>query len=204
MKLRSIELPPRAEGLSRTLVLFHGYGADEHDLLPLAHELDPRLRAVSLAAPLSLGQGRAWTHLRQDLSFDPAQALEAARLALEAVEHIAAGSPRPILLGFSQGAAVALSVALAKPALVHCVLSLSGVPPALGAAGADQAAALRGLPVFVAHGTQDPLLPIALGRKTAADLRALGLDVTFREYPMAHSVSIDEIRDARQWLVKHL
>lgn len=204
MKLRSIELPPRAPGLSRTMILFHGYGADEHDLLSLAHELDPRLRAVSLAAPLSLGQGRAWTQLRQDLSFDPAQALEAARLALEAVEEIAAGSPKPILLGFSQGAAVALSVALAKPALVHSVLALSGVPPSLGAVTAEVAAALRGLPAFVAHGTQDPLLPIALGRKTAEDLRKLGLDVTFREYAMGHNVSIEELGDARAWLVPRL
>ena len=66
MKLRSVELPPRAPGLERTLVLLHGFGADEHDLLPIAHELDPRLRAVSLQAPLALAQGgRAWFDLQQ-------------------------------------------------------------------------------------------------------------------------------------------
>ena len=54
MKLNAIELPPRAPGLSRTLVLLHGYGADERDLLPIAHELDPRLRAISLQGPIAL------------------------------------------------------------------------------------------------------------------------------------------------------
>ncbi len=55
MKLHSVELAPREPGLERTLVLLHGYGADENDLLPVAHEIDPRLRAVSLRGPLSLG-----------------------------------------------------------------------------------------------------------------------------------------------------
>src|SRR5215470_6089333 len=105
MNLRSIELAPSAPGLSRTLVLLHGYGADERDLLPIAHELDPRLRAVSLQGPVSLGGPmRAWFKLGQDprgrLSFDPAEVRAAVRSALETVEEIARASPRPFLLGF--------------------------------------------------------------------------------------------------------
>ena len=66
MELRAVELPPRAPGLDRTLVLFHGFGADEHDLLPIGHELDPRLRVVSLQAPIALDfGGRAWFNLQQ-------------------------------------------------------------------------------------------------------------------------------------------
>ncbi|TMA30669.1 MAG: phospholipase, partial [Deltaproteobacteria bacterium] len=80
MPIRYIELPAAQNGLDRTLVLLHGYGADEHDLLPIAHELDPRLRAVSLQAPLSLGGAmRAWFNLAQDargISFDPDEARE--------------------------------------------------------------------------------------------------------------------------------
>src|SRR5438552_6468259 len=116
MKLRSIALEPLRPGLSRTLVLLHGYGADENDLLPLAHELDPRLRAVSLQGPLSLGGPmRAWFNLSQDahgISFEPEEARAGLRAATEAVEEIARQSPRPFLLGFSQGAAMALGVAL--------------------------------------------------------------------------------------------
>ena len=105
MKLNAIELKPRAAGLSRTLVLLHGYGADEHDLLPIAHELDPRLRAVSLQAPVALGGPmRAWFNLSQDargISFDPDEARAGLQAARAAVEEIAAASPRPVLLGFT-------------------------------------------------------------------------------------------------------
>src|SRR5437763_4490592 len=113
MLIRYIELPAAQNGLDRTLVLLHGYGADEHDLLPIAQELDPRLRAVSLQAPLSLGGPmRAWFQLQQDasgrISFDERQVRSAVTLAVEAVEEIAARAPRPLLLGFSQGAGMAL------------------------------------------------------------------------------------------------
>ena len=93
MKLERIELPAQAGGGSRTLVLLHGFGADEHDLLPLARELDPSLRIVSLAAPIALEQGgKAWYRLQegpQGISFDPREVLEAGKIALEAVEEIA-------------------------------------------------------------------------------------------------------------------
>src|SRR5437870_2021838 len=109
VKLNAMELPPRAPGLSRTLVLLHGYGADERDLLPIAHELDPRLRAVSLQGPIALvGPMRAWFNLWQDaagrISFDSEEARAAVRTVSAEVEEIAAHSPRPLLLGFSQGA----------------------------------------------------------------------------------------------------
>ena len=158
MKLRSVELPPRLPGLDRILVLFHGFGADEHDLLPIGHELDPRLRVISLQAPIALDfGGRAWFNLQQTprgFAFDPAEVAEGSRLALDAVEEIARRSPRPLLGGFSQGAGMALSVALPRPDLASGVLVLSGVPPR-----AEQPVtpgALRGLPAFVAHGVHGP------------------------------------------------
>ncbi len=208
MKLRSIELPPQQPGLSRTLILLHGYGADEHDLLPIAHALDPRLRAVSLQAPISMGGSqRAWYSLKQDgrgISFDAAEAREGARLAIEAIEEIARTSPRPFLLGFSQGASMALAVALTRPQLVAGVLSLSGVPPRIEPEELAAPAALRGFPVFAAHGTDDPLLPIALGRANRAELGRLGCEVTWREYPMGHMVLPQELDDARAWLLPRL
>src|ERR671933_1297952 len=98
MKLHAVELPPRASGLDRTLVLLHGFGADEHDLLPLAEELDPRFRVISLQAPIALDfGGRAWFNLEQTpdgFAFDPDEVAEAARLAREAIEEVAQSSPR--------------------------------------------------------------------------------------------------------------
>ena len=209
MKLNAIELPPRAPGLSRTLVLLHGYGAHEHDLLPIAHELDPRLRVVSLQGPVALdGPMRAWFDLSQDargrISFDLEEARAAEQAAAEAVEEIAAGSPRPLLLGFSQGAGVALGVALLRPELSGGVLSLSGVARALEERDHAPVEQLRGFPVFAAHGEQDPLIPIALGRKLRDDLTRLGLDVEWHEYPMGHMVVPEELDDAREWLRRRL
>ncbi len=208
MKLRSIELAPRQPGLSRTLVLLHGYGADEHDLLPLGHELDPRLGVVSLQAPLSMGGSqRSWYSLRQEgrgISFDAAQARDAALLAAEAIEELARTSPKPFLLGFSQGASIALAVALTRPQLCAGVLSLSGVPPRLEPEELAAPAALRGFPVFAAHGTHDPVLPIELGRANRAELGRLGCEVFWREYAMGHMVLPEELEDARGWLLPRL
>jgi phospholipase/carboxylesterase len=205
VKLNAIELPARAPGLSRTLILLHGYGADERDLLPIAHALDPRLRAVSLQGPVALGGPmRAWFNLGQDargrISFDPEAARAAVRSATEAVEEVAATSARPLLLGFSQGAGVALGVALLKPELLAGVLSLSGVARALEDRDHAPAETLRGFPVFAAHGLHDPLLPIELGRDLRRTLEALGLQVEWHEYPMEHMVIPEEIEDARTWL----
>jgi len=202
MRLRTVELPPGRPGLDRTLILLHGFGADEHDLLPIGHELDPRLRVVSLQAPIALDfGGRAWFNLQQTpdgLAFDPAEVAEGARLALEAVEEIARNSPRPLLCGFSQGAGMALSVALARPDLTSGVLVLSGVPPRVAPAAAR--GALGGLPAFVAHGLHDPLIPVEVGRSTRDLLQQLGAEVSYREYPMGHMVVPQEIADARAWL----
>jgi phospholipase/carboxylesterase len=208
LKLNAIEVPPRAPGLSRTLVLLHGYGADEHDLVPVARELDPRLRVVSLQGPIALGGPmRAWFDLTQDprgqISFDLEEARAAVQGAAAAVAEIAAGSPRPFLLGFSQGAGIALGVALLRPELAAGVLSLSGVARALD--DRDHAAPdkLRGFPVFAAHGLQDPLIPSELGRRLRDDLTKLGADVEWHEYDMGHMLVPEEIADAREWLKKH-
>jgi phospholipase/carboxylesterase len=205
VKLNSVELPARAPGLSRTLIVLHGYGADEHDLLPIAHALDPRLRAVSLQGPVALGGPmRAWFNLSQDargrISFDADEARAAVRSAIAAVEEIAAGSPHPFLLGFSQGAGMAAGVALLRPGLVAGVLSLSGVARALEEQDHAPADGLRGFPVFAAHGRQDPLLPIELGRGLRDTLARLGMDVSWHEYDMGHMVIPEEIEDAKAWL----
>jgi len=204
VKLNAIELPPRAPGLSRTLVLLHGYGADERDLLPIAHELDPRLRAVSLQGPIALsGPMRAWFNLSQDaqgrISFAADEARGAVQAAIGAVEEIAKSSPRPLLLGFSQGAGIALGVALLRPELVSGVLSLSGVARALEERDHAPADRLRTLRVFAAHGVQDPLLPISLGRGLRDELIRLGVPVAWHEYPMGHMVIPEELEDARAW-----
>ncbi len=206
MKLRHVDLPPRAPGLDRTLVLLHGFGADERDLLPIAGELDPRLRVVSLQGPIALDfAGRAWFNLLQTaegLSFDPAEVSEAARLVTEAVEEIARGSPRPVLCGFSQGAGMALSVALQRPDLPGPILAVSAVPPLVERP--PEPGHLRGSRVFLAHGSEDARIPPQVAHATRDLLQQLGASVTYREYPMGHMVVPQEISDARDWLSRNL
>jgi phospholipase/carboxylesterase len=208
MILRHIELAPRAPGLDRTIVLLHGFGADEHDLLPIAHELDPRLRAISLQGPVSLGGGaRAWFNLEfgpRGISFEDSDVRAGVASAIEAVEEIARSSPRPILLGFSQGAGMAVSVALRRPELASCVLSLSGVLRALDPADLAPADARRGLPVFGAHGTLDPVVPISLGRLLRDEVERAGLALEWHEYPMGHMVIPQELAAARAWLARQI
>jgi phospholipase/carboxylesterase len=197
VSLERVEVPAGKPGGSRTLVLLHGFGADEHDLLPLARELDPALRVVSLAAPIALEQGgRAWYRLQegpQGISFDPKEVLEAGSIAGEAIEEIAREYPDPILCGFSQGAGMALAAALERPGLARTILALSAVPPRREGGG-------KGLRVFLGHGTFDPLIPVQVGRATRDLLVKLGAAVTYREYPMGHMICAEEIADARNFL----
>jgi phospholipase/carboxylesterase len=138
------------------------------------------------------------------MSFDEAEVRAGLRAATDAVEEIAARSPRPILLGFSQGGGMAVGVALTRPELVGPVLSLSGVLRALGPDEVAPAGKLRGLHVFAAHGQQDPLVPIALGRIIRDELTRLGVDLSWHEYPMGHTVIPQELADARTWLASKI
>src|SRR5260370_25232142 len=96
------------------MILLHGYGADEHDLLPIAHELDPRLRAVSLQGPVSLGGGmRAWFNLTmapRGMSFDDREVRAGVEAAAAPVEGNAQTPPRPIPRRFSHRARSAVGV----------------------------------------------------------------------------------------------
>jgi len=205
MTLKIIELQPRAPGLSRTIVLLHGFGADEHDLLDLAHHLDPRLRAASLQAPVSLGgRQRAWYPLSQDargnIVSDPKQMREGLAAAVEAIELVAKTSPQPFLLGFSQGGGMSLGVMLTRPELIGGVLTFSGVPPVLEPRELAPAEQRRGKPVFGGHGTQDPVVSLRRGRQLKSIAEQAGLALTWREYEMGHQIVTEELRDAQAWL----
>jgi len=201
-----ITLEPRAPGLSRTLVLLHGFGADERDLLDLGHLLDPRLKVISLQAPVSLGgTQRAWYPLSQDaqgnLVSDPAHVRAGLKAAVDAVEQI---DGQPFLLGFSQGGGMALAVLLTRPELVSGVLSFSGVPPILRPDELAPKEKLRGKPVFAAQGTQDPIVSPARGQQLRKIAQEAGVALEWHEYDMGHMVIPEELRDARAWLAPRL
>lgn len=194
------------------LVLLHGIGADENDLLPIAGMLDPRLRVVSLRAPRPYAVGNAWFQLdfRPDGTVVPdvAQAQAALRdLAkwLEAAPARHGTDPaRTYLLGFSQGAMMSLGLLQSVPHRLAGVIALSGRDPAnLFAVTADRIDIAQ-VPLFVAHGTYDDLLPVANGRAIRDRFEGWSRDFTYREFPVAHGVSEEEIAMLAAWLARRL
>lgn len=214
MKLEALICPPRAPSpRPPLLVLLHGVGADEEDLLPLAQALDPRLLVASLRAPHEAPRlGFAWYALDWRTTppgYDPAQAQASvdaliARLPALVAEH-GTDPARTFLLGFSQGAVMALEVALARPDLVRGAILHSGraLPGVLRRAAPD--ALLRALEVLVVHGVDDPVLPVGCSREIRALLAPVLEDrLTYREHPGGHEVTGDTLGDVQAWLSARL
>jgi len=207
MPLHQIERPARSGTASGTIVMLHGYGAHEGDLIALGEMLAPGLRAIGLRAPIPLPWGGfAWYPLVPrggGIDFNPDEVDAAVAQAITAVEAVAKSDGRaPLLLGFSQGGGIALSLALRRPELCRAVFALSAVPPAVPLADRAPREQLKKLPVFAAHGTRDELLPILLGRTTRATLEEAGFPLDWREYPMGHEVGNAELDDARAFLAR--
>ena len=201
-----------AEGRPPLLVLLHGVGSNEADLFGLAPYLDGRFMVVSARAPVVMGYGAyGWFNIEftpAGLVADVAQARASLRqLAVfddELIYAYSADPRRVYLLGFSQCAMMSLSLMLSQPSKVAGVVAMSGRLPAELLAQVADASALAGLPVFVTHGTFDEVLPVENGRAVRAALSELPVALTYREYPMAHEVSQESLRDVAAWLTRAL
>lgn len=195
------------------LVLLHGIGADEHDLLGLADALDPRLAVASLRAPHEAEpMGYAWYALdwtttppTPDLAQAEASRARLAAFLPELTARLGADPERVFLFGFSQGATLALALALTRPELLRGVVLHSGrVLPGVEAT-ALPAPALARLEALVLHGVHDDVLPVERGRETR-DLLAprLGARLAYREHDVGHGVSAASLDDAARWLAARL
>lgn len=186
------------------LVLLHGLGADEMDLIGLAAELDPRLYVVSIRAPYETGYGGcAWFGIEflPDGSrlIDQDQAASSLDQLIDELEAISAAlaPSRLILGGFSQGAMMAAGVVLRRADLLDAAWLMSGrLIPSFD----DGTSPAKVLPILEQHGLYDDVLPATDGRQLAALLKAKGHEVTFTEYPMAHQISFESLADANEWL----
>ena len=195
------------------LMLLHGYGANEDDLFSLAPYLDERFLVVSPRAPVSLRGmgGHAWFNLGftpQGIAVDPAE-VESARQTLkrfigEVVTAYDCDPDAVYLVGFSQGAMMSLAVALTHPGTAAAVVAMSGRLMPQTIQQITDKDALIGLPIFVAHGTRDSVLPISHGRETKTALLDLPVDLTYHEYPMGHEVSAESLEDITEWLKARL
>lgn len=187
-----------------TLVLLHGYGSNELDLLGLGQELELPFEVISFRAPRSLGGGSfAWYDLQFDAfgnrEYSAEQALAARDMVVSELSTLRATRPCLILGGFSQGSITSLGVGLARPDLVDGLWLMSGAlnPEFLPD---SVSSAFVGLPKLVQHGVQDPVLPVRHGREIRDFLASTGAAGEYLEYPMAHQISMASLRDAQRVL----
>jgi phospholipase/carboxylesterase len=198
------------------VIWLHGLGADGNDFAGLVPELNlagcPPIRFIfphAPSIPVSVNGGYvmpAWYDLlgldlvsKQDAA--GIQKSEAAIQALMANE-VARGIPaeRIVLAGFSQGCAMALHTALRLPQKIAGVMALSGYLPLADRFASERHAANATTPIFMAHGTQDPVVVLARGEDSRDALVALGHPVQWHTYPMPHSVHPKEIADIADFL----
>lgn len=194
------------------LLLLHGVGSHEADLMSLGSYLDGRFFIVSARAPHTLAPGMyAWFEVQLDPQapvINPAQAESSREMIVrfidEVVETYGLDPRRVYLIGFSQGAIMSLSVLLTCPEKVAGVVAMSGriLPEVLPKTA--PAEAMRGIPVLVVHGTMDPILPIHHGRAIRDRLSGLPVALTYREYPMGHQVTEETLAEIRTWLQEQL
>jgi phospholipase/carboxylesterase len=219
MTLQTIELNPGGTPAA-TIIVLHGLGADGTDFQPLADEMD--LAAVgpvrwvlprAPVRPVTLNNGyrmRAWYDiLGSELERagakreDEAGLRESFGLVQRLIDReIAQGVPaqRIVLAGFSQGCAVALGAGLRYPQRLAGLAGLSGYLPLADATARERHTANVGVPIFLGHGTRDAVVPHARGVASRDALSTLGYRVEWHEYPMEHSVSLEEIADFNRWL----
>lgn len=202
-----------------SIIWLHGLGADGGDFVPIVPDLELpascRVRFVFPHAPhrpVTLNAGyvmRAWYDI-YDIAPDAPQDVEGIAATAHAVrglierEHArGVAYDRIVLAGFSQGGSMALHTALHFPYRLAGVLALSTWLP-LAAEAAPLHTANEALPVFMAHGRDDTVVPLTLGQRSHALLQALGVCVEWHVYPMGHSVIPEEIADIGRWLAQRL
>lgn len=208
----------RAQG---SIIWLHGLGADGHDFESIVPELGlggkRSLRFVFPHAPVrpvTINGGmsmRAWYDiltLERGGPQDEAGIRESSRLLEMLIEREhERGIPyeKIVLAGFSQGGAIALHTALRYPHRLAGLMALSTYLPLQDSFDREVLhnadAQSQELPIFMAHGSSDPMLPMALGQHAHTILEKAGYEVEWHDYPMAHAICAAEIADIRNWLL---
>jgi len=219
MTLESIEMQS-ADPPGASLIVLHGLGADGHDFVPIAQQLD--LAAVGGARfifphaplrPVTMNGGyvmRAWydiagtpqARLEDEAGLRASQALIEALIQQERERGVPAS--RIVLMGFSQGCAMTLMTGLRHADRLAGLVGLSGYLPLAAQTAGERSAANADVPIFLAHGRDDPMIGMDRALASRDTLQALGHTVEWHDYAMAHSVCMDEIADLNRWLQRVL
>ena len=205
--------PTSAGAVDASIIWLHGLGADGHDFEPIVPELPLpaglRARFVFPHAPVqsvTINYGHvmpAW----YDVYGDGRQDADGIRVSQGRIEALIArerargvSTRRIVLAGFSQGGAIAHQTGLRHPERLAGILALSTYLPLAETLGAEANPANRDVPIFMAHGTEDPVIPLQRAAISRDQLRKLGHQVEWHEYPMPHAVCPEEIADVGAWL----
>jgi phospholipase/carboxylesterase len=215
--LDSVEINPKSEPYA-SIIWLHGLGADGHDFEPIVPELclpgtlpirfifphAPR-RPVTVNAGMVM---RAWYDV---LGMPGSGGIERADF-FESVDHLHAliqkeiesGIPceRILLAGFSQGGAISLHTGLTYGKHLAGILALSTYLPTVDNIEEEISPVNKDVPIMMAHGTMDPMIPMAHALRTKQALRRLGYEISWHEYPIMHGVCTEEIQDISAWLLK--
>jgi len=187
------------------LVLLHGRGTDENDLIGLAPYLDDRLHIVSARAPFQFqwGPGYAWYDIEEvgkpDAEKFPRSRDHILNLLEELKKNKQGVGKKTFLLGFSMGAVMAYAVALAHPDKVDGVVAHSGYI-AEGDNTDYRWGEAKETEFFIAHGSADPIIPVQFGQRADALMKEHGMKYTYKEYPVAHQISEESLNDFSMWL----
>lgn len=195
---------PAAGDAEGALILFHGRGADEHDLFPLLDVLDPdrRLHGYTPRGPLSLPPGGAHWYIVPRVGYpDPATfaaSYEEASQWLDALPY-----ERIVVGGFSQGCVMSLALGLGtgRPRPL-AIAGFSGFIPVVDSWTLDTTRPLP--PVALGHGTQDPIIPVEFGRAARDTLLAAGAELLYQEYPLPHTLDGQFLVAVREWLAPRI
>jgi phospholipase/carboxylesterase len=205
--LYTAHVPP-GDGPFPTIFALHGWGASAHDLLGLAPFLHRGEALVicpqgSVRVPIGQGiEGYGWFPISGGGSPDPGSFEQGAEAVGRFLDQASARYPvdprKTVLLGFSQGGVMAYDLALREPGRFTGLVALSSwLPDDLVPAKLPEH---ESLPTLVVHGTEDPMIPVDRARESRAALTRLGVNLTYREYEMAHEIRPEALRDVVRWL----
>jgi len=215
--LETIELETGANP-EASVIWLHGLGADGNDFAPIVPELDLPPMAIRFIfpnapmQPVTINGGmvmRAWYDISdQAIRREDERGVRSSQIEIEALlereKSRGVAASRIVVAGFSQGGAIALQTGLRHAETLAGIMALSTYVPLADLLPAEVSAASRGLPVFMAHGREDPVIPMARALQSKALLETLGYPVQWQEYRMPHSVCAEEIADISAWLRKVL
>lgn len=209
LKHKILEPRRRSAGKHPTLVLLHGRGASENDLLGLTEYLDERLMIFSVRAPFAFraGEGYTWYELVEVGRPEPAMFAESYNKLLQffddMIAHYPVNQEKIFFGGFSMGTVMSYALALTRPESVKGVIANSGYIPEETELQFKWEN-IKAKPFFVGHGKYDPVIPLVFAQRAQDLLMKAGAHVTYHEYDMAHQINEESLNDMMGWITKQM